>query len=294
MEKKIDVTSTALEKGLDMAKSFLDKLIMPAVEEVGLLVKDHVTMWRFNNQLRMVNKAKAYCDKNNINPKTISLKVLSPLLEYSGLEEDDGLQDKWAILLGNMVDSDQNIENHVFPYILSQISRNEYDLVEKAFQSKSLRITALTAELTQFVVEKPSLEIELRKKVADLKEQINIHKSYEHYAKRQELGQQLKNSEYDLSHLRYCESILKYKIAEPEELQSGNAQEYELSNLIRLGLVKEVREAYANSKTLKIPNEPDERYLEIELEIEVESNDTIVLTELGELFIKACTEKVNK
>ena len=294
MEKKIDVTSTAVEKGLDMAKSFLDKLIMPAVEEVGLLVKDHVTMWRFNNQLRMVNKAKAYCDKHDINPKTISLKVLSPLLEYSGLEEDESLQDKWAILLGNMVDSDQNIENHVFPYILSQISKNEYDLVEKSFQSKCLRMTSLTAELTQFVIEKPNLEIEVRKKVADLKEQIEIYKSYEHYVKRQELGQQLKKSEYDLSHLRYRESTLKYKIAEPEQVQRGNAQEYELSNLIRLGLVKEVREAYANSKTLKIPNEPDERYLEVEVEIEVESNDSIILTELGELFIKACTEKATK
>ena len=51
MEKKIDITSTALEKGVDVAKSFLDKLIMPAIEEVGLLMKDHVTMWKFKNQI---------------------------------------------------------------------------------------------------------------------------------------------------------------------------------------------------------------------------------------------------
>ena len=36
---------------------------------------------------------------------------------------------EWAILLGNMVDSEQNIENHVFPYILSQISSNEFEAV---------------------------------------------------------------------------------------------------------------------------------------------------------------------
>jgi hypothetical protein len=36
-DKKIDITSTAIEKGLDIAKDFLDKLIIPTVEETGLL-----------------------------------------------------------------------------------------------------------------------------------------------------------------------------------------------------------------------------------------------------------------
>lgn len=69
--KKIDITSTAVEKGIDTAKSFLDKLIMPAIEETGLLLKDQVTMWKFKNQVRMLNKAKAHCEKHNISPKTI-------------------------------------------------------------------------------------------------------------------------------------------------------------------------------------------------------------------------------
>src|SRR5690554_4542011 len=118
MTNKIDITSTALEKGIDLAKDFLDKLVMPAVEETGLLLKDKVTLWKFKNQVQMLNKAKAYCEKNNISPKQVSLKLLCPLLDYSGIEEDEILQNKWAILLSNMVDSDQNIENHVFPYIL--------------------------------------------------------------------------------------------------------------------------------------------------------------------------------
>ena len=64
--------------------------------------------------------------KTNIPTKIISLKLLCPLLDYSALEEDEVLQDKWATLLGNMVDSEQNIENHVFPYILSQISKQNF------------------------------------------------------------------------------------------------------------------------------------------------------------------------
>jgi len=38
--QKIDITSTALEKGLDIAKGFVEKLIYPSAEEMGLLLKD--------------------------------------------------------------------------------------------------------------------------------------------------------------------------------------------------------------------------------------------------------------
>ncbi len=99
MEKKINITSTALEKGIDIAKDFLDKLVMPAIEETGLLLRDQVTLWKFKNQVTMLNKARLFCEKNNISTKQISLKLLCPLLAYSGIEEDEVLQDKWAILL---------------------------------------------------------------------------------------------------------------------------------------------------------------------------------------------------
>jgi len=142
-DKKIDITSTAIEKGLDIAKNFLDKLIIPTVEETGLLFKDKVTMWRFQNQVKMLNKAKEYCEKNRIDPKKITLKVICPLLDYAAIEEDEVLQDKWALLLSNMVDSDQNIENHVFPYILSQISTNEFLVLETTLILKEERIKKL-------------------------------------------------------------------------------------------------------------------------------------------------------
>ena len=105
------------------------------------LDKDSVALWRFKNQVRILNKAKACCERNNISPKAISLKLLCPLLEGAALEEDETLQDKWAILLSNMVDSEQNIQNHVFPYILSQMSSNEFLFVERVFRDKKGKST---------------------------------------------------------------------------------------------------------------------------------------------------------
>jgi hypothetical protein len=170
--KKIDISSTFLENGLDTAKSFLGKLIGPAIEETGLLLKDHVTMLKFKNQVRMLNKAKSYCEKNSISPKTIPLKLLCPLLDYSGIEEDELLLDKWAILLSNMVDSQQNIENHVFPYILSQLSSNEFLVLEKINDEKLTRVVKLKSELSEFKQSKPRIEKDFDYKLKALDEQI--------------------------------------------------------------------------------------------------------------------------
>jgi len=297
MSNKLDITSTAVEKGIDLAKDFLDKLIIPAVEETGLLLKDKVTLWKFKNQVRMLNKAKDYCEKNNISPKTISLKLLCPLLDNAALEENEELQDRWAILLSNLVDSDQNIENHVFPYILGQISTNEFLFLEKVFSDKKERVRNLTEELEDFRKNRPHIKEERQREIDEVTEQIERAKSEGKHSFSSEIWdlQKLKrDKEWKLQSLKYRESSLLRKISEPEVIPEEELREFELSNLIRLGLVKATQETFANSQTLEIPNNQDSEYLKVDLDVEVESNIEHILTELGELFLDACTEKRNK
>jgi hypothetical protein len=297
MEKKINITSTAIEKGVDLAKDFLDKLVMPAVEETGLLLKDKVTLWKFKNQVRMLNKAKAYCEKNNISTKQVSLKLLCPLLDYSGIEEDEILQDKWAILLSNMVDSDQNIENHVFPYILSQLSTNEFLVLEKVYDDKLARIEKYSKELEEFRKNRPELELKLTKEIEEYQSKIS---ELEHTKERPfneiwELQKEKRKIETKLSSLKYKVSSIQRNINQQETVPYGSLQDFEISNLIRLGVVKEEKDFYANSQTLEIPYEREPEYershLTVDLSIDVESNTDNILTELGELFINACKEK---
>ncbi|MEL6770612.1 MAG: hypothetical protein AAFP18_06070, partial [Bacteroidota bacterium] len=70
VNNKIDVTSTAVEKTIEAARDFVDKLIMPATEELGLLVQESVSLWRFKNQIRVLTEARGYCDKNGISPQS--------------------------------------------------------------------------------------------------------------------------------------------------------------------------------------------------------------------------------
>lgn len=300
-EKKINITSTALEKGIDLAKDFLDKLIIPSVEETGLLLKDKVTFWKFKNQVKMLNKAKVYCEKNNINPKTISLKLLCPLLEYSALEENEELQDKWSILLTNMVDSEQNIENHVFPYILSQISSPEFILLENVYDDKILRQEKYTNELNSYRQEIPKLKKELNDEIEKVTQQINILKQnnpdFIPHREKWKLDREKRKFENEIKSIDRQEISLVLKINEPQIVPTEELQDFEISNLVRLGVIKYVQKFYANPQTLEIPYENDSdrsgwtSYTNVDLDIEIESDEKYLLTELGELFIKACKLK---
>ncbi|PZF71199.1 Abi-alpha family protein [Taibaiella soli] len=300
MDKKIDISSTTIDKGIDVAKNFLGKLIMPAIEEAGLLLKDAVTLWKFKNQVRILNKAKEYCEKNNISTKTIPLKLLCPLLENAGLEEDEALQEKWAILLSNLVDSDRNIENHVFPYILGQISITEFVFLEEAFIEKRETVTELKIELDQFKIDRPQIEQGLRNEIEKKKEEIAIAERHERVdlssrmavlKKIRELASEKSRLESNLTRLGWQESSIVNKINRLQVVSEHKLKGFEISNLVRLGLIKVTQETYAHPQTIEIPNQSNKEYLEVELDIDVESDIEHVLTELGELFIEACTDR---
>ncbi|MEY4141473.1 MAG: hypothetical protein RL110_844 [Bacteroidota bacterium] len=283
MTKELNIKSSTLEKGLEIATQFLDALIIPSISEVGLLLKDKVSFWRFNNQIKMLNRAKEICDKNNINPKEISLKILCPLLDYAGLEEDVELQEKWSILLSNMVDSNQNIQNHVFPYLLSQISLNEFDILFDLNTKKQQRVEDLTKVLQQFLHEKPNLIQSIQDNYNQLPEDVRSRKLWS-----------LSN---ELASIENKEKKIRQEILRSEKLVDSHIKDFEISNLVRLGVLKTITQHWVNSEPIKIePYEQIERYGKmIELDISVEPDEEeLYLTELGEMFIKACTEKKEK
>ena len=149
MSKELNIKSSTIEKGFDLVKDFVGKLIGPTIEEVGLLFSDKIKYYRFKNQVNILIKAKAYVQKKDINLKEIPTKILVPLLENASLEDNSEMQDKWANMIGNLADSEQNLQNQIFPYLLSQVSKEEYDCLlqlsseEIMFQNKVERYQIL-------------------------------------------------------------------------------------------------------------------------------------------------------
>lgn len=236
--KKVDISSTAVEKGIDVAKGFIDKLVSPPIEELGLLIKDQISYWRFNNQIKILNKAKVLCEENNIDVKAIPPKLLCPYLENASLEDDEDLQDKWAILLVNMVDSEQNIQNHVFPYILSQLSKDEFNLLESALVEKRARVAELEKELSNLTNNRASIEEGMNDKLSELKsdlEALSTDGKYTYSSVAMELRSAIRSLEMEIRSLEYKSFMLKRRISAPETIPEQNIQEFEMANIIRLG-----------------------------------------------------------
>ena len=294
MGNKVDITSTALEKAIEIAKNFVDKLIMPSVEETGLLVKDKITEFRFKRQLKMLQRAKFFCERNNINPKTISLKLLCPLLDYSGLEEDDFMLDKWSILLSNMVDSEQNLQNNVFPHILTQLSTNEFKVLEQSYDMRQKYLIPILEEYRIFLTQNSEEIKNLKNVISSLESKIEKNRSGLNKVPDEEAIKWLEEAydkKVELDKLTRKENDFKSTILRPINISNDLLTEFELSNLIRLGVVKEDKHFFADSHPLEIYNDREQQYLKADVNIHVNSHIQHIITELGKIFIKACKEK---
>lgn len=132
----MDYISLALAKSgipaaMEAAKKLLEKLVGPVAEEVGLLLQDKVRSYRLRNQLIVLGKTQDMLNKAGIEPKSVPLRVLVPLLEGAALEDDDNLSTKWAALLANAATPGYSV-NLIpsFSNILSQLSLHDVKILD--------------------------------------------------------------------------------------------------------------------------------------------------------------------
>ena len=87
------------------------------------------------------------------------------------------------------------------------------------------------------------------------------------------------------------EERLRNEVAKLAVISHSKLRNFELANLTRLGILKEEYQTYAGTQTLEIPNNPNQSHLNVEFDADVYLDTQIYITELGELFIIACSEK---
>ncbi len=129
---ELNIKSSTIEKGLELAKDLLSKIAAPAAEELGLMISDNIKHRRLKNQINNLSKVRKIVNDNNMTLKEINLKVLFPYLEGIAVEEDETLQDMWANLFVNYVDSNSSLKLTVYPSILKQLSTNEVNILKES------------------------------------------------------------------------------------------------------------------------------------------------------------------
>jgi hypothetical protein len=81
--------------------SIVKKMLGPAAGELAEMWRDQVRMYRYERQLKCVEKAEKMAEEVGFTPQAVPPKILFPLLEGASFEEDENLHDMWAALLAN-------------------------------------------------------------------------------------------------------------------------------------------------------------------------------------------------
>src|ERR1035437_644775 len=144
----------------------INKIAGPAAEELGLTLQDHVKVFRFKRQIRLLQKAKEILDREGVEPRRVPLKLLAAIMDNGTLEEDDSLQDMWAALLAN--NAMGNSLETIFGEILRQLSPADARLLRNCFHE--VMSSPTNRETGRFLVSES-----LQQWVADLRrERIDI------------------------------------------------------------------------------------------------------------------------
>jgi hypothetical protein len=115
-----DVSKEAIQASRDLGR-FLSG---PAGEVVGMLW-DHLKVVRFEHQVRLAERVRHFLAERGLaGPnRTIPLNIGLPLFDNATMEDDDELQDVWAMLLVNGTDADSGIElRRAFVSVLAEMT----------------------------------------------------------------------------------------------------------------------------------------------------------------------------
>lgn len=148
----IDTIGKIAENGTE-TKKFLSKHFSGTLEEIDGFFKDKISYLRFKNQLSIIEKVNSQIENkglgNSLNP--LPLKLAFPLWESASLEEEESLQDLWANLLTNSINSENDIDlKYIFIDILKRLTPFEAKILKKIYEvsyEKSYKVGVLTNEL---------------------------------------------------------------------------------------------------------------------------------------------------
>lgn len=81
--------------------AIVKRMLGPAADEVAEMWRDQIRLYRYERQLKCVEKAERMAQEAGFTPQAVPPKILFPLLEGASLEEAENLHDMWAALLAN-------------------------------------------------------------------------------------------------------------------------------------------------------------------------------------------------
>ena len=123
-------------KAIDAAREaggFIARFVSGPLEQGIGIFEDRLRYTRWERQIRLMSRAEDFLRRSGLSSPTrpVPLKLAVPLLQGATLEDDDDLQDKWAVLLVNAANASFNFEiRRSYLDILEQITPLEANILD--------------------------------------------------------------------------------------------------------------------------------------------------------------------
>jgi hypothetical protein len=129
-----------VEKSTEGISEFLSLTCKPALEEYGLLLRDHIRTWRLNNVNKVLEKAKSkYTFDGNQLQLQANPRVGISIFENISLIDDEQLQDFWAgLFVSSCSENGQNDENLIYIDLLKKMTSLQAKIFKYACENIKL------------------------------------------------------------------------------------------------------------------------------------------------------------
>lgn len=122
---------------VDGAKAFLGRICLPAAEEMGLLLQDHVKSWRSRNMVSLAQKAEKMVQQHHGDAKVrVHPRIAHAVFEEASWIDDEVTHRMWAGLLASGCESTGNDDsNVVFIGILRQLTAPQVRILRHTIEN---------------------------------------------------------------------------------------------------------------------------------------------------------------
>jgi len=137
--KAVQEIAKTARNAIDAAREaggFIARFVSGPLEQGMGIFEDKLKYMRWERQVRLMQKAEELLRSLNLSAPTraVPLKIAIPLFQAASIEDDNFLQDKWAILLVNAANAESGIEvRRAFVEILEQISPLEAKILDVVY-----------------------------------------------------------------------------------------------------------------------------------------------------------------
>ncbi len=129
-ENKIELVQAIKEMS-----TFINKLCGHSLEQIGGMAGDYLGYLRLKRLIQIKNRVEFVLNENDIEPSKIDLKILIPALNYSSLEDNEKMQEKWAALLANSSNFERSKGiKPIFVEILNQLTPKEVSILDCIYE----------------------------------------------------------------------------------------------------------------------------------------------------------------